>query len=150
MCVTLRGLGSHERPLSVTHAEPRSAAETGPQGPSLPRRIFSLARISVRHADRCGRTIRAKRISATRDRPRHRQTLFTFQSTMRWQNRPRTTWPCRPGSQELHRSGSKRLVEADGIEPTTPCLQSRCSPTELRPRTQPACHTAQLQVQSLA
>jgi hypothetical protein len=25
-------------------------------------------------------------------------------------------------------------VEADGIEPTTPCLQSRCSPTELRPR----------------
>jgi hypothetical protein len=25
------------------------------------------------------------------------------------------------------------LVEADGIEPTTPCLQSRCSPTELRP-----------------
>jgi hypothetical protein len=26
------------------------------------------------------------------------------------------------------------LVEADGIEPTTPCLQSRCSPTELRPR----------------
>jgi hypothetical protein len=28
----------------------------------------------------------------------------------------------------------KALVEADGIEPTTPCLQSRCSPTELRPR----------------
>ena len=27
------------------------------------------------------------------------------------------------------------VVEADGIEPTTPCLQSRCSPTELRPRT---------------
>ncbi len=26
------------------------------------------------------------------------------------------------------------LVEADGIEPTTPCLQSRCSPTELRPQ----------------
>jgi hypothetical protein len=25
------------------------------------------------------------------------------------------------------------MVEADGIEPTTPCLQSRCSPTELRP-----------------
>jgi len=27
-----------------------------------------------------------------------------------------------------------KMVEADGIEPTTPCLQSRCSPTELRPR----------------
>jgi hypothetical protein len=25
------------------------------------------------------------------------------------------------------------LVEVDGIEPTTPCLQSRCSPTELHP-----------------
>jgi hypothetical protein len=29
---------------------------------------------------------------------------------------------------------STALVEADGIEPTTPCLQSRCSPTELRPQ----------------
>ena len=29
---------------------------------------------------------------------------------------------------------TRKLVEADGIEPTTPCLQSRCSPTELRPR----------------
>ena len=27
----------------------------------------------------------------------------------------------------------EEVVEADGIEPTTPCLQSRCSPTELRP-----------------
>ncbi len=34
-------------------------------------------------------------------------------------------------------SDPARLVEADGIEPTTPCLQSRCSPTELRPRRQP-------------
>jgi hypothetical protein len=32
----------------------------------------------------------------------------------------------------------KALVEADGIEPTTPCLQSRCSPTELRPLALPA------------
>ena len=33
------------------------------------------------------------------------------------------------------RTTSEEVVEADGIEPTTPCLQSRCSPTELRPRT---------------
>jgi hypothetical protein len=33
-----------------------------------------------------------------------------------------------------HAQRFKALVEADGIEPTTPCLQSRCSPTELRPR----------------
>ncbi len=25
-------------------------------------------------------------------------------------------------------------MEVDGIEPTTPCLQSRCSPTELHPQ----------------
>jgi len=30
--------------------------------------------------------------------------------------------------------GTLALVEVDGIEPTTPCLQSRCSPTELHPR----------------
>ena len=28
------------------------------------------------------------------------------------------------------------MVEDDGIEPTTPCLQSRCSPAELHPHTQ--------------
>ena len=32
-----------------------------------------------------------------------------------------------------------RLVEATGIEPATPCLQSRSSTTELRPRGRPAC-----------
>ena len=26
------------------------------------------------------------------------------------------------------------LVEVDGLEPTTPCLQSRCSPSELHPQ----------------
>jgi hypothetical protein len=31
-----------------------------------------------------------------------------------------------------------RLVEATGIEPATPCLQSRSSTTELRPRGRPA------------
>ncbi len=38
-----------------------------------------------------------------------------------------------------HRDGvsptrAKLLMEVDGIEPTTPCLQSRCSPTELHPQ----------------
>ena len=32
-----------------------------------------------------------------------------------------------------HRDDGQPLVEVDGIEPTTPCLQSRCSPTELHP-----------------
>ncbi len=31
-------------------------------------------------------------------------------------------------------TGAKLLMEVDGIEPTTPCLQSRCSPTELHPQ----------------
>ena len=35
---------------------------------------------------------------------------------------------CRSGRRP-DRSGQWRLVEADGIEPTTPCLQSRCSPS---------------------
>ena len=30
--------------------------------------------------------------------------------------------------------GMSNLVELDGIEPTTPCLQSRCSTSELQPR----------------
>jgi hypothetical protein len=33
-----------------------------------------------------------------------------------------------------HRDDGQPLVEVDGIEPTTPCLQSRCSPTELHPQ----------------
>ena len=28
----------------------------------------------------------------------------------------------------------RKLVEATGFEPVTPCLQSRCSPTELSPQ----------------
>ncbi len=31
-------------------------------------------------------------------------------------------------------NGNQPRMETVGIEPTTPCLQSRCSPTELRPR----------------
>ena len=46
--------------------------------------------------------------------------------------------PCsiidRPGAWPRRPALASDLVEADGIEPTTPCLQSRCSPTELRPR----------------
>ena len=34
---------------------------------------------------------------------------------------------CRPAQR-------KTLVEVDGLEPTTPCLQSRCSPSELHPQ----------------
>ena len=28
----------------------------------------------------------------------------------------------------------KKVVEVRGVEPLTPCLQSRCSPAELHPR----------------
>ena len=45
-------------------------------------------------------------------------------------HRPRSA-PWRPGDILL------RLVEAMGFEPTTPGLQSRCSPAELRPRRNP-------------
>ena len=34
--------------------------------------------------------------------------------------------PCQPLASSL---ASRLLVEDDGIEPTTPCLQSRCSPS---------------------
>jgi hypothetical protein len=49
---------------------------------------------------------------------------------------PISSSPIRPNSHPPQRA--KALVEADGIEPTTPCLQSRCSPTELRPLALPA------------
>ena len=41
-----------------------------------------------------------------------------------------------PCSHDLlsHRDGVSPKMEVDGIEPTTPCLQSRCSPTELHPQ----------------
>lgn len=32
------------------------------------------------------------------------------------------------------RASARKEMETVGFEPTTPCLQSRCSPTELRPR----------------
>jgi hypothetical protein len=87
MCATLRGLGSHERPLSVTHAEPRSARASRPQGPPFASH-HCLARISVRHADRCGRTLRARRLSATRDRPRHRQNPLHISINHAWTEPP--------------------------------------------------------------
>ena len=41
---------------------------------------------------------------------------------------------CRPsaamkGADEAEESTNKQMVEPVGIEPTTPCLQSRCSPS---------------------
>jgi hypothetical protein len=58
-------------------------------------------------------------------------TLFTMSN-----NHRSSGWT--GGKLALHRSEcgptAPTLVEAIGIEPTTPCLQSRCSPTELRPR----------------
>ena len=38
------------------------------------------------------------------------------------------------------RSGTLHSMETVGFEPTTPCLQSRCSPTELRPQCLSAQH----------
>ncbi|VXC38290.1 hypothetical protein MASSI9I_70001 [Massilia sp. 9I] len=32
-------------------------------------------------------------------------------------------------AQALDKCSNSRVVEDDGIEPTTPCLQSRCSPS---------------------
>jgi hypothetical protein len=46
--------------------------------------------------------------------------------------------PSHPPAPSTHAPAHRALVEADGIEPTTPCLQSRCSPTELRPLALPA------------
>ena len=58
-------------------------------------------------------------------------------------SRFQTTGPCGPHrdaqgargmpANDLPKPAPAPMVEADGIEPTTPCLQSRCSPTELRP-----------------
>jgi hypothetical protein len=73
-------------------------------------------------------------------------TLFTCQTATSAASQPPTSQACartlpfrsdanpHPLSQR-----SSALVEADGIEPTTPCLQSRCSPTELRPLVPVAC-----------
>ena len=38
-----------------------------------------------------------------------------------------------PDRHHRHAAFAGGLVEATGIEPVTPCLQSRCSPAELRP-----------------
>ena len=37
-------------------------------------------------------------------------------------------------SSPTSRTSARKEMETVGFEPTTPCLQSRCSPTELRPR----------------
>jgi hypothetical protein len=71
-------------------------------------------------------------------------TLFTCQTTAtrasalapQARQCPNSSSPIRSNSHPSPTAPPLRvraLVEADGIEPTTPCLQSRCSPTELRP-----------------
>ena len=63
---------------------------------------------------------------------RHPSRCSTWRITPR---ETRQTDPRQPGIQTDRHPDNDALnvVEADGIEPTTPCLQSRCSPTELRP-----------------
>ncbi len=59
-------------------------------------------------------------------------------STVKHHARTGPTWSGRQtvlGGETRNRPGaSSRAMETVGIEPTTPCLQSRCSPAELRPR----------------
>ena len=44
-------------------------------------------------------------------------------------NDSRKTDPARQQAQGLLTDGIDELVEVNGIEPMTPCLQSRCSPS---------------------
>lgn len=63
--------------------------------------------------------------------PRKRTNLFTL--TKNQPSRPARAWPysqlTTQTETKLFPLSSRRMVEADGFEPTTPCLQSRCSPS---------------------
>ena len=48
--------------------------------------------------------------------------------------RPSTVSPRRKAQDHFQAPKAQGKMETVGFEPTTPCLQSRCSPTELRPR----------------
>ena len=71
------------------------------------------------------------------------QSRFTCQTT-RHDPHPRQGAPRPAANSVMQRSpapgparerDTSKTLETVGIEPTTPCLQSRCSPTELRPHT---------------
>jgi hypothetical protein len=87
--------------------------QSAPTQASCPARMlanqstYPLHNVTQRHPSRCSR----RRIN------RRSKLNKKIQGT---QTQRKPSWP-------------SHLVEADGIEPTTPCLQSRCSPTELRP-----------------
>ena len=67
----------------------------------------------------------------TRVRPQGTEPNFRTRDTQDFQRLLPSTRAfstnCRPAQR-------KTLVEVDGLEPTTPCLQSRCSPSELHPQ----------------
>src|SRR5690554_6762538 len=67
----------------------------------------------------------------TLHRPDSRQTRATHESpcTVRRAETSEQTRPHGPLAQTTSTLHTGLLVEDDGIEPTTPCLQSRCSPS---------------------
>jgi hypothetical protein len=139
---------------------PRSRNRTSAGIPALVRASRSPdAQFSFKHFDASKTGFRAPRTRTSlvhQTRPPLQEsvsTLFTMSNntapgpTARSPTRLANAWMsaspirARAANRRLPRQTPRRpfnparaaLVEADGIEPTTPCLQSRCSPTELRP-----------------
>ena len=94
--------------FSSRHDDQSAPKQTGHPARSLANQsTYPLHNVTQRHPSRCSRQ-RINRRSKLNKKIRGTQP------------QRKLSWP-------------SHLVEADGIEPTTPCLQSRCSPTELRP-----------------
>ena len=82
---------------------------------------------------------------ATQQQPHSHTTLTTFQINLSNNTHPTQSpqqgkgqadagFGSARGPQAASAHRASRGLEAIGFEPTTPCLQSRCSPAELRPR----------------
>ena len=102
--------------------------------------------IVPRHPPCALRSFNTHAISQLRDFPRLPVQLLRCQHRKRFRFRPPRSMPrdiqrarrprTSPAVPRPYIQATCFAVEPRGFEPLTPCLQSRCSPAELRPRTQ--------------
>ena len=110
-----RDLHSHRRRHYRTHAQPRAARRS----PATVTQLASL-RLSISNMPRPPHTgMRRRHISGSSCRVRSGCTCRRLSGCC--------ANPCRRSAVQL--SDLRPVVEVIGIEPTTPCLQSRCSPS---------------------
>ena len=133
-----RSIAPHAQKPATAHAMNQCPCKARPSEPATLRSIYTHA--SDRIPPRIKQQIRRKASPTGSDQPASRCKPETHQplhlSKEHLDTRPHETTPTHPRLvpfpwNPIGKSPvimPQPLVEADGIEPTTPCLQSRCSP----------------------